>query len=157
MINSYNEWMEFYSCPRPMHTGWVFTHQDTFKDKGCRVSGYMDEGYFPIGFFQLWNPSKSNICIYPNEHGQADRTDMMFSKLWNKSKRYFIPEFTVTHLESEEVKMGLNWKGRKSKNFGPEVKKIPDIDFTIYKNKVSQNVKKEPLDPNLFDFGPAFY
>ena len=150
MINSYDEWMQFYCCPRPMHQSFVYTLQNTFTDKGCRVSSFMNDGFYPIGFFQLWNPKQSNIWLYPNEHGEANRTDMTFSKYWQKTQRRFIPEFTVAHLESEPAEMGMNWRGRKSKTFGVEVKPIV-VNFEVFKYK-----KAETIMPGN-DIGPLYF
>lgn len=118
MCHSFEDWQDFLMNPTPMHTGWVFVNPGIPNfPLGYRISQYFGEGYQPIGFFQLWNPKKSGIDKYPDEHGFADRTDVLFCKLWKPEKRRFIPDFCVIHLESENSPMSRNWYGRKSKVF----------------------------------------
>jgi hypothetical protein len=99
---------------------------------GVRIGEYMSEGYEPIGFFQMWNPNGSGITEYPNQHGAADRTDVLFAKKWKRQNRILIPEIIGIHLDSENStinEMGKNWNGRKTAYFG---------------NKTSQKLKRKP-------------
>jgi hypothetical protein len=120
MCPNFQEWMNFISKPTPIHTGWVYIHGTAFPF-GVRIGEYMSEGYEPIGFFQLWHPNTSGIKLYPDEHGAADRTDVLFAKKWARRNRAIIPEIIGIHLDSENSTvddMGKNWNGRKSKPFG---------------------------------------
>ena len=125
---------------------------------GTRIAKYGTiEGYVPIGFFQLWNPICSGINHYPQEHGDAGRSDMLFAMQWPRNKRGFIPEIITIHLESEKlVSMGKNWKGRQTRPFGPVIqsdnikenirldKVVPDIVcYSINKNEI---IKKTGLN-----------
>jgi hypothetical protein len=74
------------------------------------------EGYVPIGFFQLWHAKHDRR--YPLDHSTAERTDVLHPLQWPLGKRRLIPEIIAIHLESEAGKMGTNWHGRKSKQFG---------------------------------------
>jgi hypothetical protein len=120
MCPNFEQWSNFLLNPDLLHSGWVYIHPTRFP-MGVRIGEYMSEGYEPIGYFQLWNPNESGIKLYPEEHGAADRTDVIFAKKWPRAKRALIPEIIGIHLDSENAtleQMGMNWKGRKSKPFG---------------------------------------
>ncbi len=87
-------------------------------------------GYVPIGFFQLWHPDSDTrqgirLRRYPDCHSDACRSDVKFGLQWDRRHRVLIPEVLVAHLESEPAKLGANWKGRKTKRFGPHVHHHP--------------------------------
>jgi len=120
MCPNFEEWMEFVSSPRQTHTGWVYIHPTVFP-MGVRIGEYMSEGYEPIGFFQMWHPKTSGVYRYPEMHGSADRTDVLFAKKWPRKNRSLIPEIIAVHLDSEDSTiqdMGKNWNGRKTSYFG---------------------------------------
>jgi hypothetical protein len=125
MIESYEEWHNFMhpdpddDAYKPMHEGWIYLHMDRFK-VGTRLVQYQDGGYWPIGFFQLWNPGGSGVSTYPAGNVGFDRTDVVHLKQWAKDKRKFIPDFAVIHLSNEKHGQGQNWFGRKTKMFVPE-------------------------------------
>lgn len=75
-------------------------------------------GYAPIGYFQLWQGAKR----YPIHQGNAEHTDVLFSLQWPRKNRVLLPEVFVYHLDSNAgpSKMGENWNGRKSPQFGPK-------------------------------------
>jgi len=138
MCPNFEEWNEFISNPRPTHTGWVYIHPTVFP-MGVRIGEYMSRGYEPIGFFQMWHPSTSKIFLYPEEHGSADRTDVLFAKKWDRVNRALIPEIIGIHLDSENStidEMGKNWNGRKTKYFGyqPKPEKTNFLKKLIGKN-----------------------
>lgn len=119
MCPTYTAWQDYVSNPRPIHEGWIYVHPARFP-MGVRVAEYMSKGWEPIGFFQMWNPSVSKVYDYPDKHGAADRTDVLFSKKWERKRRALIPEVIAIHLDSEDLdlkEMGKNWKGRKTKRF----------------------------------------
>ena len=116
MVHSFNDWINHLSLPNFIHEAGIYVHPTAF-DIGVRISQYEIEGYIPIGFFQLWHKD-SNQMEYPPNYGGADRTDMQFSKLFSQSKRKFIPDIIVYHLESNTEKMSANWLGRKTHYFG---------------------------------------
>jgi len=82
----------------------------------------MNNEYFPIGFFQLWNPKESGVINYSQkrlhlgDNISFDGADVLHSKLFEKSKRRFLPEIACVHLASEQY-IGKNWKGRLTKEF----------------------------------------
>lgn len=120
MCPNFEEWIKFISNPRQTHTGWVYIHPTAFPI-GVRIGEYMSEGYEPIGFFQMWNPKASGVYLYPELHGAADRTDVLFAKKWARKDRALIPEIIGVHLDSENStinEMGKNWNGRKTNYFG---------------------------------------
>ena len=118
MVRSYDEWINYLENPKPMHEGWCYVHTDMFP-LGTRVAEYMNKGWNPIGYFQMWNPNASNVFTYPDQHDGADRTDVLFAKNWPRNKKQLIPEIIGLHLDSENVLlgadgMGKNWNGRKT-------------------------------------------
>lgn len=84
-------------------------------------------GYVPIGFFQLWHASYMHRydLRYPETEGSAENTDVQWALRWPRAQRHLVPTFRVYHLESEPAPMGVNWGGRKSCPFGPE---MPSVD-----------------------------
>lgn len=125
MCPDYESWANYRGSWRSVHEDWTFTHLDLFRT-GSRIVQYGDylddgepDGWVPIGYFQLWNPKGSWVHCYPEIHGAADRSDVLFAKRWARADRALIPELAVIHLESEECSMGANWKGRRTRRFGP--------------------------------------
>lgn len=127
MCNSYKEWHQFISLKQTqgIHEGWIYLHLHHFPI-GQRIVQYHGDGYMPIGYFQLWNPSKSNIKSYPINVCGFDRTDVEHLKQFKRQNRGFIPELVCIHLASEKHDMGQNWRGRTTKSF------LPDYDLTWY-------------------------
>lgn len=117
MCPSFEEWIDYMCSPGPIQDSWVYIHLNRFKI-GVRIAEYCNEnsGYEPIGFFQMWNPSVSDVKTYPTTHGAADRTDVIFCKKWPRTLRELLPELVLIHLSSSN-KMGCNWQGRKSPQF----------------------------------------
>ncbi|HYH64238.1 MAG TPA: hypothetical protein VD866_06025, partial [Urbifossiella sp.] len=94
---------------------------------GVRWAG--QDGYVPIGFFQLWHRlggaeewRGARVKPYATGHGKACRTDVQFGLQWDRRDRVLIPELFVGHLESDDAVTGVNWKGRQSARFGPGVR-----------------------------------
>lgn len=120
MVNSYQEWDKYIrGGGKPMHEAWCYLHLNIFRI-GERIVQYNDYGYVPIGFFQLWNPKGSGVHKYPVDIEGFDRTDVLFAKKFPRHNRDFIPDLACFHLASEVARQGQNWKGRKTKYFGPE-------------------------------------
>lgn len=134
MCPTFESYIRFISDPSLLHEGWIYVHPNAFP-LGVRIAEYMSGGYEPIGFFQLWNPLKSKVFIYPDRHGAADRTDVLFAKKFSRKNRALIPELIAIHLDSEDLnleQMGKNWNGRKTKLFALDEKTNP-IQFPIDK------------------------
>lgn len=113
----HDRWHKWLEKPRPQHEKYFLVHGNAFP-LGARVAHYNQyDGWFPIGFFQLWNSTKSGIKKYPENGVGADHTDVVFSKKWHPRNRRFMAEIFVTHLDSESMGFGNNWLGRKSKPF----------------------------------------
>jgi len=124
MCPGYREWLNFLDTTPPLQDSWIFIHLDSFP-VGVRLAEYKNYhgGYEPIGYFQLWNPKGSGVYEYPDQHGFADRTDVLHAKKWPRDKRELLPEVPVIHLESKPG-IGLNWKGRTTPKFGLEGEKV---------------------------------
>lgn len=118
MCPDFNAWMRHVAAPVLQHTAEIFVVPDAFP-LGTRVAKLDGEGYVPIGFFQLWNPTGSGIDRYPAEHGTAGRTDMLHALRWPRAKRILIPELFGVHLGSPIPKGKTNWRGRVMAPFGP--------------------------------------
>lgn len=117
-FKSYRDWQRFIGNPQ-LHTGgqncFIDVHHHG-KRLGTRLHFGHAGGYVPLGFLQLWN-IESGVLEYKEGHTDAAREDNEFSLKWPRSKRGFLPEVIVYHLESEDSPMGVNWKGRQSKPF----------------------------------------
>jgi hypothetical protein len=109
-------WDRFNEVPRLQHECDAYIHLDAFP-MGTRIMSASAGGYIPIGFFQMWSPAISGIDLYPEGHTDAGREDMLFAKLWPRSRRHLLPEIVGYHLESEDASMSSNWKGRKTAPF----------------------------------------
>lgn len=84
---------------------------------GARII-HMEYGWVPIGFFQMWWGASPNRYNY--KRGAAAGTDIMFPIQWPRENRILLPEIVCFHLDSELThQIGTNWKGRKSRQFGP--------------------------------------
>lgn len=124
MVRNWDQWQKL------QRTGWCgHTHHhlvcfpDGF-DIGTRWAHH-DMGYVPIGFLQLWHSRADQwrgvrSRPYPTRHNDACRTDVQHGLQWDRSQRELLPELVVAHLESEDCRNGTNWKGRKTKRFGPD-------------------------------------
>lgn len=120
MCHGYDNWVKFLNNPRNINELYYLVQPYAFP-MGSRVAHYNQaDGWFPIGFFQLWHPGASGVSTYPTDSPGADHTDVLFSKQFPIGKRHLIPETFVIHLDSERREMGANWNGRKTKFFGPE-------------------------------------
>lgn len=119
MCPDYESWVTYSAKPRPIHDSWTYVHLNAFPI-ASRIADYNGDCYSPIGYFQLWHPKGSGVSKYPEEHGAADRTDVLFAKLFERGKRELLPEVVVVHLDSEDAtvkRMGANWNGRKTVAF----------------------------------------
>ncbi len=89
-------------------------------------------GWVPIGFFQLWHSNAdfwkgTRIRRYPQDHNDACRTDTQHALQWDRRERELLPELIAAHLESETAANGVNWRGRKTRRFGPKWPAIDDF------------------------------
>jgi len=117
LVNDYAAWRKFLETPRLQHEDKGWLHLNAWP-LGTRVIA--SDGYIPIGFFQMWNPSTSGIRRYPEGHTNAGREDGLFAQQWPRARRELLAEIVGYHLESEVAPMGANWQGRKTKPFGIE-------------------------------------
>lgn len=114
---SYDNWLSHKGKTVPQFNHGCLVYGTKEFPIGSRLIHY-HYGYCPIGYFQLWHSSAKRR--YPVNQGSAEHTDVLFSVQWPREKRAVLPELYVFHLESEVVPMGHNWRGRKSKHFGPK-------------------------------------
>lgn len=120
MCRGFDSWMAYVAAPEVQHSCDAFIQANAFP-LGARVAKMREDGWAPIGFFQLWNAGRTGRLDYP-DHGAADRSDLAFARQWPRSRRGLIPELVAIHLASDDdgSSMGINWRGRKSPHFGPE-------------------------------------
>jgi hypothetical protein len=81
-------------------------------------------GWTPLGYFQLVHGSDGlhsgwRQKDYSDGDDSAGHSDMKFAMQWDRDHRILIPEIFAVHLESERVRFGANWNGRKTRPFGP--------------------------------------
>ena len=115
--HTYDNWAKNKDKTIPQHA-WRFMVTPTPEFSiGSRLV-HLEYGYCPIGYFQLWFAGSRKL--YPIVCGSAEHSDVLFAVQWPRPSRVLLPELFVFHLESERVKMGANWDGRKTKVFGPD-------------------------------------
>lgn len=119
MCQSYDAWSAYTSAPEIQHSCNAFVQANAFP-MGTRVASMApgQDGWVPIGFFQLWHPKWSGNRTYPS-HANAGRGDMLFAQFWKRAQRALLAEIVAIHLESEPSPMAANWRGRKTPCFGP--------------------------------------
>jgi hypothetical protein len=104
-----------------LHNNWLLTNANLpIGSRLIHLYGVEGEngkfgGWNPLGFFQLCH--RSAFDQYPENSLGADHCDLVFSKLFPREKRVFIPEIYGLHLLTESESKGVNWYGRRSKPF----------------------------------------
>lgn len=116
MCQKFEDWVNFVAEPEVQHTDEVYVTANAFP-LGSRIAKTDNDGYIPIGFFQLWNAKRTGIKSYPMGHGTSARADMGFARQWDRQNRHLIPEIVAVHLESEPAANGANWRGRRTQPF----------------------------------------
>lgn len=105
--------------------GWESQHFLLYSTNRAEIGSrliYGDQGWVPIGFFQLWHAEAETkgiyrIRSYPTGSQSAAHDDVQFSLRFDRHKRIFIPEILVAHLVTPDMKHGANWKGRTTSPF----------------------------------------
>jgi hypothetical protein len=120
LCQSFDDWIQYLALPEVSHAQNIFMNGRAFP-LGTRVGALWGDGYVPIGFFQLWHPGASGKQSY-DKHSDAGRGDFAFATSWPRAKRSLIPEIMAVHLESERAPNAMNWRGRRSKQFGPDAR-----------------------------------
>jgi len=87
---------------------------------GQQGDGGKFDGWNPLGFFQMAHMDYFEKYPFTEKNG-FDHCDLLFSKMWHRSRRILIPEIIAIHIASERV-WGQNWDGRKSKDFKETLK-----------------------------------
>jgi len=126
MVGSWDQWQKLQATGYLDGRQHLHSHAIRFPQGypvGTRWASHLT-GYVPIGAFQLWHSSRDlwrgvRIRPYPKRHNEACRTDIQHGLQWDRRHRVLLPEVIAVHLESEPAAMGTNWKGRKTKRFGP--------------------------------------
>lgn len=116
IVRGFKAWNDFQDTPRLQQELDAYIHMNAFP-LGTRVMQPNADGYIPIGFFQMWNPSVSGIEKYPQGHSDAGREDTLFPMQWKRSERALIPEVVGYHLESDDAANAANWSGRTTAPF----------------------------------------
>jgi hypothetical protein len=117
MCPDFQSWMQHVTAPVQHYTAETFVIPEPFP-LGVRVAPRNQEGWLPIGFFQLWNAGVTGIRDYPQEHGTAGRTDMLHALRWRRQLRHLIPELIGIHLQGSIPEGVTNWRGRQMEKFG---------------------------------------
>lgn len=132
LCSSYEDFAEWMTQPYVNHECDMYLHSHQPFPLGTRLgrlssdpNSYSDLGYVPLGFFQMWYEGGKEKKVYPEEHKSFARSDLLFSYQWPRDRRAIIPEIVgAIHLATPDQKahMGVNWGGRVSAKFGPEIK-----------------------------------
>ena len=127
MCPDFQSWIEFYCAPKIVQEANIYVHLRPFP-MGVRISKHEYGGWTPIGYFQMWNQGKKKL-IYPKQHGDAGRSDVLFTTdNFKRPHRHMLAEMVVVHLETpipSGTQMGANWFGRKTPPFGPVENTLP--------------------------------
>ena len=127
-VRGWLNWQRFLSRPALQQENGSWTHLSNHPfPMGTRFYQKHMGGYIPPGFFQLWNPTTSEIYRYPEGRTWAGNEDMIFASNWSRAKRSFFPELVGYHLESIDADFGANWKGRTTAYFGPAEEEKKDV------------------------------
>lgn len=123
-VYGWDKWCDHKHKRIPSHSQRYFIEPVKEWPMGARIIHEI-YGYCPIGYFQLWHHSMGRS--YPTHQGNAEHTDVLFAIQWERKDRVLLPEVIVAHLESNTgpIKMGTNWRGRKTPPFGPGHKPAP--------------------------------
>lgn len=116
-------WEMYKGMRNLVHNHWLMNAQNSCFEYGARLVHYYGyeggkgefAGWNPIGFFQMAH--RSAFTQYPQNSEGADHCDLVFARLWPRSKRVLIPELIGIHLESHFIINGVNWYGRLSQPF----------------------------------------
>lgn len=118
-VPSYEAWGTFMTSPLPLYErGWLWTPPFPVAN---RLISPDDNGYIPIGYFQMFNRQASCLGtpFYPTVHDTAALSDTEFARRWPRTHRQFLPELYVFHLMTEDQTHGANWDGRVTARFAP--------------------------------------
>lgn len=123
MVRSYRDWLRLRDSGYLQHDYHCRVNFPKGLDVGARWANEQN-GYCPIGFFQLWHSSAdlyrgAHLKPYPDRHNDAARADVQHAIQWDRRHRQLIPELVAIHLESEPAPLGANWEGRTTRPFGP--------------------------------------
>lgn len=123
-VYGYEHWDRHKHKMVPHYEGRYFVEALKEFPLGARII-HDQEGYTPIGYFQLWSASQHKR--YPMQQGLAEHSDVLFAAQWPRHQRVLLPEVLVYHLESNDgpIAMGANWKGRKTPRWGCCKRKHP--------------------------------
>lgn len=113
------EWETYQKAAHPQHENSVWIHPGPWKTS-TRVMSLKHGGWLPMGFFQMFNANADvlhNNKFYPEDCQDAGNSDLRFAARWPRSHRHLLPEIVGIHLMTDDVWSGVNWKGRKTKDF----------------------------------------
>lgn len=123
MVKSWNDWCRLRDSGYLQHDYHCRCNFPPGYEIGTRWASPL-HGWVPIGFAQLFHGSADTSQgfhqrPYPAHHNSASRSDVQFALQWDRRHRQLIPEVIAIHLDSEPSALGANWKGRKTRRFGP--------------------------------------
>ncbi len=128
MVKSWEDWQKFKTMDYLEGGQYTYSCSVNFSKSYALGSRWasVHTGYVPIGAFQMWHSDQDlwrgiRVKPYPKQHNDACRTDIQHGLQWDRKKRALIPEIVAVHLESEPAAVGANWRGRKTKRFGPDM------------------------------------
>jgi hypothetical protein len=116
---SYEEWRRFLDSTHAQYENSTWIHGGPW-NTATRVMFLEHGGYVPMGFFQLFNVNADvlhNWKFYSELYDNAGGSDLGFALRWERMHRHLLPEIVATHLMTDDAYMGINWAGRKSKEF----------------------------------------
>lgn len=85
---------------------------------GGRISAAGQDGWSPLGYWQLWHSSEWDT--YPELPGaNAEAVDLAHAHRWARPRRVLLPDWYALHLIAQGLPMGADWQGRRSARWGP--------------------------------------
>jgi len=114
MCQTFRDWVT--RCPPEVqHTDEVYVTANAFQ-LGSRIAKTDNDGYIPIGFFQLWNARATGVKEYPMGAWHVGSCRHEVCPTMAATESSFIPEVVPSISNPNPRRMG-QWRGRQPSPF----------------------------------------